>query len=222
MNSHVEAFLLACAPRALSAALSLLRHSVRLEFVGAQALFDTWQRRQVILAFWHNRLLLMPLATHGQRICILTSRSRDGEIATRALQRWGVVSVRGSASRGGASGFLQLVRAYRSGYHLAVVPDGPRGPRYQVKEGVVYLAKATGAPVFPVTYSASSFLQLRSWDRLLIPLPFARCRYYVGEPLLVARHAPPPQIEAARQELEQRLCALTERSDRETAGRVPV
>lgn len=222
MHPIWERFLLAAAPRILSGALHALGKSSRIEFVGAEELFARWQRETVIVAFWHNRVLPMPLATRGQRICILTSHSRDGELAARALARWGIETVRGSASRGGASGFLQLVRAYRRGRHLAVVPDGPRGPRYRVKEGVIHLAKATGAAVFPVTVSASRFVQLRSWDRLLVPLPFARVRYYVGSPLFVGREVQAKELERMRMELETRLRNLTERADRETAWRQPI
>ncbi len=216
-----ERLWLASVPRLASAAVAALQRTLRVEFVGAGELFERWRRERVILAFWHNRVVLMPLAAQGQPVCILISYSRDGELAARALARWGIATVRGSASRAGASGFLQLVRAYRQGYHLAVVPDGPRGPRYQVKKGVVHLAKATGAPLFPVTYSASRFIQLQSWDRLLIPLPFAHVRYYVGTPLCVARENTEEEMEQIRTELEQRLVALTDRADRETARRRP-
>ncbi|GIW44421.1 MAG: hypothetical protein KatS3mg077_1703 [Candidatus Binatia bacterium] len=222
MHPTWERFLLAAAPPILSGALHALGRSVRIEFVGAEELFARWQRETVIVAFWHNRVLPMPLATRGQRICILTSHSRDGELAARALARWGIETVRGSASRGGTRGFLQLVRAYRRGCHLAVVPDGPRGPRYCVKEGVIRLAQATGAAVFPVSCSASRFVQLRSWDRLLVPLPFARLRYYVGSPLMVGRDMRVEELEQMRTELEARLRDLTERADRETALRQPI
>jgi lysophospholipid acyltransferase (LPLAT)-like uncharacterized protein len=75
----------------------------------------------VIIAFWHNRLLMMPIAAAGRPICILNSQHRDGEIATRVASRWNVRSVRGSATRGAVAGFLSLVRAYREGFSLAVV-----------------------------------------------------------------------------------------------------
>ncbi|MCX8072187.1 MAG: lysophospholipid acyltransferase family protein [Candidatus Binatia bacterium] len=221
MSPFWERTLLAIAPRLFSGGLAALQQSLRIQFVGAEELFERWRRERVILAFWHNRVLLMPLAAQGQPICILTSFSRDGELAARALARWGIATVRGSASRGGTAGFLQLVRAYRRGFHLAVVPDGPRGPRYQVKLGVIHLARATGAAIFPVTYSASRFLQLHSWDRLLVPLPFADVRYYVGTPLQVTPDLSGDALERVRRELEQQLCSLTERADRETARQLP-
>jgi hypothetical protein len=204
------------APLLVSAALQLLAWTLRMRFVNAESLFERWEREQVLLTFWHNRAVVMPIAGHGKKLCILNSQSRDGEIATRALARWGIRSVRGSATRGGTAGFLQLLRAFRQGYHLAVVPDGPRGPRYKVKPGVIHLARATGAPLIPVSYSASRFKQLRSWDRLIIPLPFARITYIVGEPINVPRHASDDEVEGLRQQLETSLNELTAEADRAT------
>lgn len=205
-----ERLLLAIAPRLISALLQLLRWTVRMEFVGAEELFRRWREgEQTVVAFWHNRLVMMPLAYGGREMCILLSQSRDGEIAGRAVQRWGVRTVRGSASRGGARGFLALVRAFRGGADLALVPDGPRGPRGVAKPGVVHLARAVGAPVFPVSYAASRFRQLRSWDRLVVPLPFARVCFVVGAPVAVDREADDAALEAARATLEERLHAVT-------------
>lgn len=202
--------LLTLAPRLISALLQLLRWTVRVEFVGAEELFRRWRDgEQTVVAFWHNRLVMMPLAYGGRSMCILLSQSRDGEIAGRAVERWGIRTVRGSASRGGAKGFLALVRAFRGGADLALVPDGPRGPRGVAKAGVVHLGRAVGAPIFPVSYAASRFRQLRSWDRLIVPLPFARVCFVVGAPVPVARDADEAALEAARVALEERLDAVT-------------
>ncbi len=211
--------LVAVAPRLISGVLWLISKTVRIEYVNADGLFARWARgEQLILAFWHNRVVMMPIACQGRgrKVCIMNSQSRDGEIATRALERWGVRSVRGSATRGGAGGFLQLVNAFRDGYDLAVVPDGPRGPRYAVKRGVVHLGKATGAPIIPLAYGATRRRQLRNWDRLIIPLPFSRIVYVVGEPLEVPRHIDGEEAEALRIELEQRLKAVTAAADART------
>jgi lysophospholipid acyltransferase (LPLAT)-like uncharacterized protein len=207
------------APRLLSAGLRLLKMTVRLEYANADRLFDCWARgEQVIMAFWHNRVVMMPIAYHGRQACIMNSQSRDGEIASQALLRWGIRSVRGSASRGGARGFMQLVSAYRYGFDLAVVPDGPRGPRYVVKPGVIHLARATGAQIFPVSYAATRQRRLRSWDRLVIPLPFARVVYAVGEPLRVPRHASDDEVEVLRRTLETQLTATTEAAEQQLRG----
>ncbi len=223
---HWRAFLTAAAPVLISMALRVLALTVRVRYVGAEDLFARWARgEQVILAFWHNRVVMMPIAGRGQRLCIMNSQSRDGEIATRALARWGIRSVRGSATRGGAGGFLQLVRAFRDGYHLAVVPDGPRGPRYVAKPGVIHLARATGAVIVPVTYAAARQRQLGTWDGLVVPLPFSRVEFRVADPLAVPRDATEEQVEGLRRELEARLNAITCAADRAmlaaAAGRMP-
>ncbi len=208
--------LVVVAPYFISGGLWVLSKMVRIRFVNAEMLFRRWERgEQVIVAFWHDRVVMMPIAYRGHKLCIMNSQHRDGEIATRALARWGIRSVRGSATRGGAAGFMQLVHAFRDGYDLAVVPDGPRGPRHVVKPGVIHLARATGAPIVPVSYAANRKRQLRSWDRLLIPLPFARVLYVAGEPLEVPRNTTDDEIEAKRQLLEARLNQITERAEAE-------
>lgn len=199
----------AAAPLLLSAALWLLSWTLRVSFVNGEALFGRWDAgERVIVAFWHNRLLMMPIAAGGRPICILNSQHRDGEIATRVAARWNVRAVRGSATRGAVAGFLSLIRAYRNGFSLAVVPDGPRGPCYQAKVGVVQLARVVGAPIIPVSYAADRLRRLRSWDRLIIPMPFARVVFAFGEPIEVAQGADDALIETQRQLLEQRLNQL--------------
>jgi len=203
-------FLARTMPPVLHVLLRLLRATLRVEYVHAEALRDRWARgERVILSFWHNRLLVLPVVAAGVPICIMVSQHRDGEMATGLLAPWGITTVRGSATRGAVGGFLRLVDAYRRGHNLAVLPDGPRGPRYVAKPGAVRLAKAVGAPIFPLAYAASPVKLLRSWDRLLIPLPFARVVIEVGEPLTVPPHASSEQLERSRVELEQRLNLVT-------------
>jgi hypothetical protein len=212
---------IALAPAVLSAALRVLKWTVRLEIVNADALFGRWARgERVIVVFWHSRLLMMPIAAHGHPVCIMNSEHRDGEIATRAAARWGIRSVRGSATRGGVKGFLQLVRAYRDGWSLAVVPDGPRGPAGVAKPGVVHLAKATKAPIVPVSYAASRCRQLRSWDRLIIPLPFSRVVLVIGDALAIPETADGEELERQRMLLEGRLHELGRAAEARLTSRV--
>jgi lysophospholipid acyltransferase (LPLAT)-like uncharacterized protein len=111
--------------------------------------------RRVVFAFWHNRQLMMPLAYRGSGAYVLVSRHRDGELIARIAARFGIRAVRGSSTRGGAAALRELIRVGRSGADLAVTPDGPKGPRYVAKLGVVQLAKATGLPIVPVTFGCS-------------------------------------------------------------------
>ena len=106
-----------------------------------------------------------------------------------------------------------MVEAYQAGYDLIIVPDGPRGPRYQAKPGVLQLARATGAPVYPVTYGAAWKTTVGSWDRLLIPFPFSRIVYIAGQPIHVPVDASAELMETKRRELEGRLRQITAQAD---------
>ncbi len=196
------------------AALWGLSKTMRISYVGSQELFARWERgEQVISAFWHNRMLLMPFPYRGHKACIMNSVHRDGEIISRVIQRFGIISVRGSSTRGWVGGLKGMVEAYQHGYDLIIVPDGPRGPRYQAKPGVLQLARSTGALVYPVTYGAAWKTHLGSWDRLLIPFPFSKVCYVVGQPLSVPADASPDLMEAKRQELEHTLQTITAQAD---------
>ena len=111
--------------------------------------------RPVIIAFWHGRQIMMPLCYGGSRIFILISEHRDGELIHRIVRRFGFGTVRGSTTRGGTRALRQMIRLGRSGADLAVTPDGPKGPRCVAQAGVVELAKLTGLPIVPLTFSAS-------------------------------------------------------------------
>lgn len=117
------------------------------------ALYREGQR--LIIAFWHGRQLMMPLAYRGTEAHILISQHRDGELIHRIVSRFGFRSVRGSTTRGGAAALRELIRLGRSGADLVITPDGPKGPRQVAQLGVVQLARATGLPIVPLTFSCS-------------------------------------------------------------------
>lgn len=169
---------------------------------------------QSILAFWHGRMVMMPFAYHGRGACIMNSRHRDGQLISHAIRLLGIEVVRGSSTRGWLGGMRGLLAAYARGRDLVIVPDGPRGPRCRAKSGVVQLARATGAPVYPVAYAASrSRVLWRSWDWLSIPLPGARITYVVGRPIRVARDAGGDVLEGARLALEDALNSAVREAD---------
>lgn len=196
-------------------ALRTVGWTIRKQYSGGEELLACWERhQQVILAFWHSRILFMPFPYQGRKGCIMNSIHRDGEIITRVIKRFGISAVRGSSTRGWMGGLKGMLEAYRHGYDLIVVPDGPRGPRYQAKSGVLQLARATGAPIFPITCSAAWKLTVPSWDQLIIPLPFSRVRYVAGAKILVPPDASPALMEEKRQALENSLMRITNEADR--------
>jgi len=143
----------------------------------------------------------------------MASRSRDGEIEARFLQRFGVEVVRGSTTRGGSEALRALVHALRRGREAVITPDGPRGPAYVVQPGIIALARLTGAPIIPLTFSAAPAWRLKSWDEFLIPKPFARGVVSFGPPLFVPRRADRALEQALSKQLESTLRALTWQAD---------
>jgi len=173
---------------AIAGLIRFLGATVRLRH-HADAQIRAWEgeRRRFILAFWHRHLLMMRYAYRGDRMTVMMSRSRDGELMAQSMFRLGVLSVRGSSSRGAAVSLKELIRAAREGSDIAFTPDGPRGPARRMQPGVVFAAQATGLPVIPVAIEASRCWEAPSWDRMLVPWPGARVEIVYGEAIAVPR-----------------------------------
>jgi lysophospholipid acyltransferase (LPLAT)-like uncharacterized protein len=170
-----------------------------------------------IYATWHNRLVLSMPAYYGyarkhSRSCgmaALVSASKDGGFLAAILECFKVHPVRGSSSRRGPQALLELTTWAERGFDLAITPDGPRGPRYQVQEGVMSLAQITGLPIIPFSCWLKWKLQVNSWDKLQIPLPFSTCDMRIGKSIHVPREATDEQRELLRQQLEMELRSLS-------------
>jgi lysophospholipid acyltransferase (LPLAT)-like uncharacterized protein len=148
----------------------------------------------LIWVLWHNRLLVIPIIyeryfTH-RKGAVLISRSRDGGILADCIERFGGEPVRGSSSRGGASALRELQRRVAEGCDAYITPDGPKGPRYSVSAGALWLGQMTGAPILPVSVECSSCWRLGRWDGFIIPMPFAKVDVTLRKP-----HAVPPSLD---------------------------
>ena len=132
------------------------------------------EKRAYVLSCWHGELLAAVWAHRGQGMVPLISEHRDGEIIARICERLGYGTIRGSSTRGGARALLGLVRTLEQGTDVAVTPDGPRGPVERYAPGALVAARKAGAPIVAIRVRASRAWRLRSWDRFLIPKPFAR------------------------------------------------
>jgi lysophospholipid acyltransferase (LPLAT)-like uncharacterized protein len=175
------------------------------------------QAGPVVGALWHQGMLVAAYRWRGRGLAVPVSQSRDGELIAAVLRRLGFGdSPRGSSSRG-ASGLLRsLIRATRAGTVVAILPDGPRGPARAAKPGVLALASATGAALVPVGVAARPSLHFGSWDRALLPLPFARVRCVYGTPLFVPKKT--GDLESWRKQLEATLDRMTEAAERGLGG----
>lgn len=191
--------------------IRLIGKTVRLKITGEEKLARArGKNSNVIYAFWHNRMFLLIYAHRNQGICVMVSRSRDGETLSRAVNRFGFTPVRGSSSRGGSFALLGLSKKLGKGYDGAVTPDGPRGPRYRAQMGIIHLAMTSRCPIVPVTYCASRKFVLKSWDGLIIPCPFTKSVLIYGEPVEVSENS---VLEDKRLELERQLMKITREAD---------
>jgi lysophospholipid acyltransferase (LPLAT)-like uncharacterized protein len=185
--------------------------TLRIEIEDRARLLDRDFKQPMIWTFWHNRMFVVPLmparyARHRTG-AILTSASRDGEIIAAGMHSFGLKAVRGSTSRRGASALLALADTLKAGEDVAVTPDGPRGPRYTLGAGVVFLAQRTGAAILPIHIEYSRALRLKSWDRFMIPPPFAKVRILCDELIFVP---PEADTEAERARIERLMQPKTE------------
>ena len=165
-------------------------------------------------ALWHNRLLIFPLVLRrflpNRGGAALISASRDGDLLADAIRRFNYDVVRGSSSRLGASAILQLSEVLASGRDVVITPDGPRGPAYELGPGIIFLAQKSGAAVLPMNLEYSHCWRLGSWDRFIVPRPFAKVRVLIGQPHRVKATSTPEEFERERLALQNSLMSLVE------------
>lgn len=164
-------------------------------------------------ALWHRDLVCAAWCFRDRGVRVGVSLSRDGERIARALERLGhAPAARGSSSRSGTRALRELIRSARAGTPVALLADGPRGPACIAKPGVVLLGRATRGTVIPVAFASRPALRARSWDRTVVPWPFARVVCAFGDPVEVSRRGRGEPSEADRRRIEAALEALAERA----------
>ena len=192
--------------------------TVRIRVNDGSGFFDSPPAGQAIYACWHNRLALCLRAYFGyarsrnntRGLAAMVSASRDGGFLTAVLEGFKVQPVRGSTSRRGRQALLEMTRWAERGYDLAITPDGPRGPRYKVQPGIISLAQVTGLPIVPFSSRLNWKIQIRSWDRFQVPIPFASCELRAAKPISIPRDAGDEERERLRVQLEESMAAMTE------------
>lgn len=142
-----------------------------------------------VVAFWHGELLMQPYLYRkirgSHKIAVMISEHFDGEIIARTIKSFRIESIRGSTKKGAAKVLLGAIKKMREGYDIAITPDGPRGPRHSVADGIVAISKKMDAYIVPFRYKASRYWQLNSWDKFIIPKPFSTIYFYAGKPFKV-------------------------------------
>ena len=172
-------------------ALKVLARTWRMRVYGAESYLALRRdARPFAFAFWHGTLLPLVWRHRGEGASVLVSLHKDGEIIARVCEALGLRTVRGSTTRGGGRALLGLVRELEAGYEVAVTPDGPKGPRHKFAPGALMAAQRAQAPVVPIGVHCERAWHLKSWDRFMIPKPFARITVVYGDPAYVAGSTP--------------------------------
>jgi lysophospholipid acyltransferase (LPLAT)-like uncharacterized protein len=175
----------------------------------------TAEGRSFIVAFWHGRLLMMPLAWHRLvPFHMLISAHRDGRIIAGAMTHFGIESIAGSTSRGGSAALRTMLKRLKEGGCVGITPDGPRGPAMSASIGIVNVARLARVPILPLTYATSRRRVLATWDRFHLALPCGRGVYLWGEPIEIAADLDEAGLEHARRLVEQRMVEMVREAER--------
>lgn len=199
---------------------ALLLHSVtrlltttwRVRWHDPHHLFRDGKAPPMILCLWHNRLALslkissfLRPRSSAQGVAAMISASKDGGLLAETLSYCGITGIRGSTSRRGRQALLELARMAERGYTLAITPDGPRGPTYQVQEGIIALAQITGLPILPIHINIGTKSAMPNWDKFQIPWPFSRVDIHFASLVSLPREATADERERCRAELQSCL-----------------
>jgi lysophospholipid acyltransferase (LPLAT)-like uncharacterized protein len=177
-----------------------------------------------ILVFWHGQQLLMPWAylpkpaSRSKRLFALISQHADGRFAAKAMEYLSIPSVAGSSNKHGLRALLELKRVILNGDHVAITPDGPKGPHSVAKAGAVKLAEISGARLLPAAISVANKWQFRSWDKMFLPKPFSPAAMVLGEKIQIPANLSGEDLQTFTVQLTETLNALTKEADALTAA----
>lgn len=158
--------------------------TVKFKIYGLERYLELKSRGEnVIFTIWHGQLALFYPMSKYSKICGLVSRSKDGELAATMIRHFGFCSVRGSSSKGGVSAIFEAIKYMHGGRDIVITVDGPKGPRFSVKPGAVYLAVKGRFFLIPVVSCVDKYIRLKSWDGFLFPKPFSCLKVFLGEPI---------------------------------------
>ncbi len=194
--------------------------TLRISFVRRDAVDDVREKgKNFVVAFWHGSMFVgwfLHRPANGERVSALVSQSDDGEYLSIILERWKYSMIRGSSHIGGKEAMMLMTESVRSGSTLAITPDGPRGPRHEMKMGAVRTAQLANVPLILCGIGMRKKRSLRSWDRFEVPLPFSRIAAVYDGPFVVPEHLEGEPLDHFKRTMEQRLNELQKHAE-ETA-----
>ncbi|MCW5937129.1 MAG: lysophospholipid acyltransferase family protein [Fimbriimonadaceae bacterium] len=192
----------------------------------ARLLGSTWKIRTVgyedvealpggkIFSGWHGTTFTAAVLFRGKGVWTIISQSKDGDMQNIIFSGFGFRTIRGSTGRGGARAAAESIRVLKQGATMAFTPDGPRGPTHVVQPGIIVMAKKAGVPIVPVGVSAERRWLAPTWDRYMVPKPFARCVMVFGEPHRIPRDADEAALEEARLAFEKAMLEVEAEAER--------
>ena len=188
---------------------------MKIELRGFEKVRPIINSKKFIYAAWHSRLLLLNYLSKGSKGTAMVSGSEDGEFVVRILKKQGHEAIRGSTTKGGIKALSSLIKNLKEKQRPGlIIPDGPQGPRFKAKLGIIILARETGYPILPFSYSAKKIKVFASWDRFILPFPFTKCRAIYGVPVYVPQNADENEGEKRLILLENELNRITSDVDR--------
>lgn len=185
---------------------------------GVKETYETLDKYgSMIVIGWHGRTLIMPYFWNKTRpLNALVSPHRDGQIIVHILAKFGIGNINGSSDRNSKEAAIELMRNLQQGNSIAIIPDGPRGPSMKLTLSPLFYARKSGKPIMGITYSiAGSKIITKSWDNMLVPLPFHKGMYAITEPVFIPENTTDEELEIYRQKIEQTLNELTWKLDKE-------
>lgn len=192
--------------------IKIISKTIRITYINKEEIDRLLKEgKKIIFAFWHGRQFLLVDVHKDMNIVLMTSISKDGEMQTKIMELFGYSCVRGSSSQNAIAGLKALVREIRNGKNSALAVDGPRGPVYEVKEGIFFAALMGDALIVPVSSSARpSKIFTKAWDRYILPLPFSRGVISYGKYMEVKKG---DDFKILSLELKKRLNELSKECD---------
>lgn len=165
---------------------------------------EHWEKsgKPLVRCSWHEHIIAFVYRLAFRNMCVMASKSKDGEIIASALKTLGFRVVRGSSTRGGGDALRGMLKAFRDGWNISLMVDGPKGPRRKIKPGILLLGSMTGAPIVPTVIAVKWFFRVKSWDHMIIPIPFSPAIELNGKPIMLPRNPSNDELDLKCKELE--------------------
>ena len=212
INKLIDKFKLWIIPKIVYLLVALTNKTINLKVIGEENTKRLNENAPLLYAFWHGYMWIPVYYYRSRKYFALSSLSDDGEYMTRVLRRFGWKVIRGSSTRGGSRSLLKLYKRLLKGGTAVLTPDGPTGPAYKVKPGIVYLQKKSGGKIIPLGIAIDKKIEVNSWDNFNIPLPFTKTALKIGKPITFPEDK---SIEERSQLLEKKMNKVQQEAEEE-------